>query len=82
MKENILYLNTIDNDGATYFPYYNKRYYPIKGNAIHFKNFIDDSNLKTNLFSLHCGEKVESCKYIITTWITQYEVIKKNCILL
>ena len=76
----IIYLNTLENDGATYFPYYNARYYPKKGSAIHFKNFIDDDNIKTNLFSLHTGEKVllNQTKYIITTWITQYEIIKKE----
>ena len=76
----IIYLNTLDDTGSTYFPYYNAKYYPKKGNAIHFKNFIDNDNIKTNLFSLHTGEKVLSNqnKYIITTWVTQYEVIKKE----
>jgi prolyl 4-hydroxylase len=77
----IIYLNTLteEDGGSTYFPYYNFKNYPVKGNALHFTNFIDGGNTKTNMLTLHKGEPViNNYKYIITTWITEKANRKKE----
>ena len=58
----IIYLNTLveKDGGSTYFPYYNFKNYPVKGNALSFTNFIDENCTKTNSNSSYVEESIVS----------------------
>lgn len=73
----IIYLNTLyeKEGGSTNFVNYNKKIYPVKGNAICFNNI--DSFGRLNLMSLHGGEKIKGnkSKFILSIWIRKNKYI-------
>ncbi len=66
----MIYLNDVEEGGATFFPRLNKRFYPKKGMALMWKNLDiygePDEDLR------HTGEPIlKGNKYIITKWFRQ-----------
>jgi prolyl 4-hydroxylase len=70
----IIYLNDLQENegGATWFPLYRIRVYPLQARCLHFKNIDYEGNV--NPLTLHCGEEIlsDNVKYILTVWIRQY----------
>lgn len=69
----LVYLNDLDdNDGGqTYFPYFNKKFNPTKGKALHWQNVND--NGEGNTKTLHCSQPIltNQTKYILSIWIRE-----------
>lgn len=68
VKTALIYLNTLEEGGATYFPKLNKRVAPVLGSMLVFPNV--DSNGDTLINSYHAGEKITTTnKWLVTKWI-------------
>ena len=66
----LMYLNTPEKGGSTYFPKVKINITPVKGNAILFYN-VDDTG-EVDLLSLHGGAPVLTGeKWIATRWIRE-----------
>ena len=66
----LMYLNTPEKGGSTYFPKVRVNITPVKGNAILFYN-VDDTG-KVDLLSLHGGAPVLAGeKWIATRWLRE-----------
>ena len=66
----IIYLNNVDSGGETHFRELNKKFKPVRGKALFWKNVMDDNPNKVNQNMIHSGLKLESGKkYALNIWI-------------
>jgi prolyl 4-hydroxylase len=68
----IVYLNTVENGGATYFPKLDLTIKPVQGNALYFA--YANTNNELDRTTLHGGAPVhQGDKWIMTKWMRQGE---------
>lgn len=71
----MIYLNDVEEGGATWFPRAGVRFKPKKGLLLAWNNMCPDGS--PNYDTLHEGTRVtEGCKYIITKWFREREWIR------
>lgn len=71
----ILYLNDVENGGATYFPKINYSVYPQKGRIVYFE-YLNDKN-QLNPLTLHSSVPVlEGEKWICVKMMRENEIVK------
>lgn len=69
----ILYLNDVEEGGATTFPNLGIANIPTKGSAVYFEYFYTDQN--TNELTLHSGEPViRGEKWVATQWMRKKQI--------
>lgn len=65
----LIYLNTTEKGGGTYFPTLNHRFNPVKGNCVIFFPCKLDGTL--DRLALHTGESAVDDKWVSQVWIRQ-----------
>lgn len=66
----MIYLNDVEEGGATYISKINQRFYPKRGKALIWNNLLKDGS--NNINTLHAGEPIiKGTKIIITKWFRQ-----------
>lgn len=68
----MVYLDTVEEGGATFMSKLNKRFYPKQGMALFWNNLNKDGTINT--FTFHAGEPpLKGEKNIITKWFREYQ---------
>lgn len=69
----VMYLNDVDEGGATTFPLLGISNKPVKGSAVYFEYFY--SNRKLNELTLHSGDPViRGEKWVATQWMRKKRI--------